>query len=91
MELNESKGSLEDVFFSVFLHGCDLEVGVIKLKASGSELRGHKDGGARYIKQASASKQLFGLSSVDDGDFKQKLIFCAGCQSPVFERAAVQL
>lgn len=62
------------MYFLVFLHGCVGEVGVIKLKASGSEVRGHKDGGARYIKQASASKQLFGLCSVEDSDFKQKII-----------------
>lgn len=34
MELTESKGLIEDVFFS-FLHRCVGEVGVIKLKASG--------------------------------------------------------
>lgn len=68
---------------------CCGEVGVIKLKASGSEVRHRKDGGACYIKHSSASKQLFGLCSMEDSDFKQIQIFCTGCQSPLVETAAI--
>lgn len=77
------------MYLLLFLREWVGEARGIKLKASGSEVRSHKDRGACCIKRTSASKQLFGLCFMEDADFKQILIFCTGCQSTLSEAAGV--